>query len=88
MSYIEPAIIKTEKGRDEFARLAVAVFRNDEGMRLLKMLVTARNPFEPRFDLANPDAITAAFRDGQADVVQMLWRYGTSPGALPEPTQP
>lgn len=86
--FIEPRLIKTGRERDEVARLIQAVFLNDEGQRLLRLLVSARNPFEPRFDLDHPEPLRAAFRDGQSDVVQFLWRHGTRPGALPEPEQP
>ena len=66
--YIEKVLCPTATERDKLRELCQIVFGNDHGRRLLGKLIQARHPMSPRFNLANPEPIPAAFRDGQADI--------------------
>lgn len=81
--YVEQALITTASEAEKFRLLCQEVFANDAGRKLLALLVKARHPMGPRFNLNSPDPIPAAFRDGQADVVSLLWRYGSDTKAVP-----
>jgi len=55
------------------------VLDNSSGHELVNMLLEARNPVLSRFEPGG-DALGAAFRDGQADVIGFLLIHGTSLG--------
>ena len=82
---MEQVICRSAKQSEEIERLAGLVFHNEHGRKLLSLLVRARNPLGPRFNLSAPDPIAAAWRDGQADVISFLWRKGSDIRQLPEP---
>lgn len=78
MSFIEQEIVTKPSDLEGVKRLCQTVFGNDEGRRLLALLSRACPPMRPRFNPNNfNDTHGAAFRDGQADVVGFLWRYGS-----------
>lgn len=85
--YIEQRLVTTDQEREKMERLCRTVFANEEGRKLLSLLVQARHPMSPRFNLDRPDTHAAAWRDGQADVIQFLWRYGSDFAAPPPPTE-
>lgn len=87
MPYIEPKLIQTEKQAADFRELCHVVFANEHGRKLLGRLVSACNPMRARSDFTAElsDTHKTAFVDGQCDIIQLLWRYGSDVKALPEP---
>lgn len=87
--FIEQDLVKSEKDAEELRRLFQVVFWNGDGQRLLGLLNKAVPPMRPRFDPNNfSDTHGAAFRDGQADVVGFLWRYGAQFKQAPTTQEP
>lgn len=67
---------------DVLATIAQRTFASGDGQKLLEALCKYRNPLESRF--SDSDPIKAAVRDGEANIVALLWRWGSKSKSLPE----
>lgn len=82
---IEEEIAPTAEKRQALRNLCAQVFGTPEGKHLLAALCTVAHPMAPRFSLSSPDPVPAAVRDGRAEIVALLWRYGST-DPVPPPT--
>lgn len=63
---------------------AAACLKTDAGRKLLEILILFRHPMASRFS-GGVDALEAAKRDGQAEIIGFLWRHGSGSRLLPAP---
>lgn len=86
---------KKQQQQEEAKNLAAAYARlflgSDDGKRVLADLLAKFPPDAARFDLASPEPLKAAIRDGQATVVREIEsaiRLGAKLAGLPYPPTP
>lgn len=68
---------ETAARQEKTVSLLRRVFNTPDGRRALGLLCNACHPMEPRF-LSGITPEQAAFRDGQRDVLGVLWLNGTT----------